>query len=117
MVTFTNSEDPDERPLLVKVKQIFRHRNTIFIRKLLPDTSRCVQIGPSQVYCTCIKPEGIISIKRVEQYMYSAKVQWLQRTRILKILNLNAKRDSSIWFDINFGWFIVYIEGSQVKIL
>ena len=67
MGTFTNSKDPDEMPhnaashqglhLFVKVKKIFRQKNTFFLKiyKLTPLDMNYVL---SQVYC--IRPEGRI---------------------------------------------------------
>ena len=46
MSTSTNNDDPDEMQhiaLFVKVKNIFRQKNTIFCLKLEPDTPRYVQ--------------------------------------------------------------------------
>ena len=66
MCTFTNSEDRDEMPhnvtfhwglqcLLLNVKHIFKHKNTIFCQKY-NHTSLDTYHGHFQVYC--IKSEG-----------------------------------------------------------
>ena len=54
MSTFTNSEDPVST-LFVKVKKIFRQKNTIFFENYTL-THLDMYNGLSEVYC--IKPEG-----------------------------------------------------------
>ena len=59
MSTFANSEDPDEMQhnvtLFVKVKKIFRQKNTIFFLNYNQTTLNMYN-GLSQ--SNCIKPEG-----------------------------------------------------------